>query len=115
MSWAEVKKINSNMSVPLDTQITSAKNAILSTGAIKCVKSVQRGMHSDGSKVGEDITISSVNINKSLVIAHGMGSAVETGSNASSFPCAYLKNSTTLHVAGGAKATEISWQVIEFY
>lgn len=120
MGWAEVKKINSNMKVPLNE------------GGVKIVKSVQRGRYS-GDQVNDSvagystadkmITINAVDMSKSLLIIEG----VIVGSYYSG---AYLASSTAIGVpyhsssyydyGNGYGVTtyywpSFAWQVIEFY
>lgn len=115
MSWAEIKKaVNSNLDVPLNE------------GGVKIVKSVQSGS-ATGSAT---ITISSVNVSKSIVIlnarsAHNTSySAVfGTGAYVSSFSSTSISvNAThTFPYSNSYGTTNIefkmpfSWQVIEFY
>lgn len=59
MSWAEVKKINSNLDTPLDELLA------------KMVVNVQRGVTSGPG----NITISAVDMNKTVVFSKSKGSA----------------------------------------
>lgn len=111
--WSAIKKaINSNINVPLNE------------GGVRIVKSVQRGTAS-GNKT---ITISAVNVNKSIIILNGsmavgvpsMDHITHVGSGGSGYISAF--NSTSFTIAGASASTSYvsltctnSWQVIEFY
>lgn len=116
MSWAEVKKaINSDLSTPLNTLITNAKNAIMANGGIKAVKSVQRGTISLNSQSGGSATISAVNMSKSVVISD-FSYSIDNYSNNNNV---YLSSSTSVTVqcttAGRYDIPTAIWAVIEFY
>ena len=124
MSWAEIKKaINSNISKSLDVLITekcnelqsklnSVYNTVTVTGNIPSVKSVQRGFID--AFTGPSITISSVNVNKSIVIINGGGFINGTNNITVYPPCLSSLTSTSITIMG-VYNTAISWQVIEFY
>ena len=139
MSWAEIKKaINSNISKSLDvlitekcnellTKLNSVYNTVTVTGNIPSVKSVQRGKvnyvdsvstKNDGFIIISgwdtyyyDITINSVNMNKSIVFI--------TGNAYNEYYNNYtveLLNSNTIRVYWyNAIMYGFTWQVIEFY
>lgn len=105
MSYAEIKKtINSDFSTPLNE------------GGVRIVKSVQRGINTTvgNSAKSVDITISAVDVNKSIVI-------VDFNSDANSNkqrPIGYFTSSTVLHLEAYEPidfGVVTSWQVIEFY
>ena len=127
MSWAEVKgAINSNPAVPL--------NELLQTGgAVKIVKSVQRGNYAGDYASGytnvdssdRTITINAVNPSKTILLINGCENYGSTDTGG-----IYLANSTTIKVpykgyssydTGGGyyeyrySWPKFSWQVIEFY
>ena len=107
MSYAEIKKtINSDFSTPLNE------------GGVKIVKSVQRGINTtvgDSAK-SVDITISAVDVNKSIVIIEARISTTDDRFK----PIGYLTSSTILHlesmeIDSYRDTVTTSWQVIEFY
>ena len=142
MSWAEIKKaINSNISKSLDVLITekcnelqsklnSVYNTVTVTGNIPSVKSVQRGkvnyvrnesINNDGFSIGEyrsytpyyDITINSVNMDKSIVFISG-----NTCNDQFNNYTVELLNSNTIRVHWYNSTYDMfgfTWQVIEFY
>ena len=140
MSWAEIKKaINSNISKSLDVLITEKSNEILTKlnsvyntvtvkGNIPSVKSVQRGKvkYADGISTKDDgfiiipdahtfyydITINSVNMDKSIVFIDGN----EMSNNYNNYSFTLL-NSNTIRVYWASQSIMIgfTWQVIEFY
>lgn len=90
---------------------------------ISTVKSVQRGTYT-GTASSSVITISSVNINKSIAIAQGLGASSEnkTSDYKNFFPAARLISSNKLSLDGGttggtstSDTVSVAWQVIEFY
>ena len=143
MSWAEIKKaINSNISKSLDVLITEKSNEILTKlnsvyntvtvkGNIPSVKSVQRGkvntvggistmdngfpLNARGNTYYYDITINSVNMDKSIVFIDGSARDVYDCFNYSFT----LLNSNTIRLYWGARESNtlwgFTWQVIEFY
>ena len=147
MSWAEIKKaINSNISKSLDVLITEKCNEILTKlnsvyntvtvkGNIPSVKSVQRGKvnyvdsasaKDDGFSISKprvdyttyyDITINSVNMDKSIVFIDGNAIYFNAAHNNYSFT---LLNSNTIRVywlqyTNIMTMNSFTWQVIEFY
>lgn len=113
MSWGEVKKINSNMNVPLNE------------GGVKIVKSVQRGVSTGAgmtvSGSGQTITISEVDPNKCSVIING---DVYYSDNTGIWRHAVLLSlkSTSFTIVSsingnneGTWSARFSWQVIEYY
>ena len=114
MSWAEIKKaINSNISKSLDvlitekcnellTKLNSVYNTVTVKGNIPSVKSVQRGVIGNSSE-DFNITISSVNADKSIVLLDGPYPAYLVGITSTSITIRNFSN------------TNSSWQVIEFY
>ena len=148
MSWAEIKKaINSNISKSLDVLITEKCNELLSklnsvyntvtvTGNIPSVKSVQRGKvnYVDGVSTKTDgfiikpnfyatyydITINSVNMDKSIVFIDG-NAHYSSSINYSSNYSFTLLNSNTIRVYwynpsnSTSDMSGFTWQIIEFY
>lgn len=91
-------------------------NALLNAGSV--VKSIQRGVTEMTSQEKMTVTISSVDISKSLLIAvpsfgTSMNNALRWGISSE------LTNSTTItfknRYSSFAERIQISWQVIEFY
>lgn len=129
MSWAEIKKaVNSDLSTPLNskidsqtTSLTNAINALKTGGNIKCVKSVQRGTATLGSReTSKSITISSVNTSKAVVLYGGSSTGSANTSSSTNMLCyVSLSNGTTVQVNrqsfGNGWETTVTWQVIEFY
>lgn len=79
------------------------------------VKSIQKG-----AGVNMEITISAVNVAKSVVILNSSGNVLynSNGQVQGGGMTAVLINSTTVKVSGGygdVTAPPISWQVVEFY
>lgn len=91
-------------------------NALLSSSVIK---SVQRG-HAVNDVASTTVTISPVDINKSVVIVNG-SAQVNATKGIVSFYYGVLTSPTQLTVGGGGlgesifKSTNAYWQVIEFY
>ena len=93
------------------------------------VKSVQRGVvMTDSRGDDETATLSSININKSIVLLNGQGitnNRIDGGLGSDSYVYAgvgvYVKELTSTKLTIGFPSlvdysgTEISWQVIEFY
>ena len=106
------------MSSTLSTVNTNVKNLMSSGSGV--VKSVQRGVASSTSS-SSSVTISSVNISKSIVITSGDG--IGTDQNGySTVSYAFLQSSTKLILSHAASRsdnrifyTNVVWQVIEFY
>ena len=132
MSWDEVKKaLNSTVGTSdeksLDTLIAEFKNAILTSGAIKSIKSVQRGYTSYSSSRNynyNDITISAVDTSKCIVLLNGAAGYNNSSCYyaVSALPAFSFVSNTSLriYVTGkdpyqGGQDGKISWQVIEFY
>ena len=87
------------------------------------IKSIQRGEF-QGTDITRDITISSVDINKSILIINGGITQYDSGSSSDRFFAPYyasFKNNTTLtlksSLAFGTSGSQgrCAWQVIEFY
>lgn len=87
-------------------QINDVKSSI---GNIKVVKSIQRGITAHGVE-DVHITISAVNLAKSILIAQG---SYGGGGNYSSYSGGSFISSTEIVVGSGRTPTH--WQVIEFY
>ena len=111
-----IATINSKIGTPSDTRASNTVMGRLNTQ----VKSVQRGVTTAFFGLGTDVTISSVNTSKAVVIAHGecAGSAYSHGGGIT----ANLTSSTNLNLSsgfysdtGGGGNADVSWQVIEFY
>ena len=89
----------------IKTTVNSVNNTVSVVGNIPSVKSVQRGTANGNGP----INISSVNVNKSIVILNGGYNTINSGY------CAVMLtkfNSTNFSVTYG---DYFSWQVIEFY
>ena len=113
------------MSSTLSTVNTNVKNLMNSGNSV--VKSVQRGVFN--SRNSNTVTISSVNVNKSIVVCTGgigMYAYYSSGNysyNYASSSACQLSNSTTITfspVSQMGSAVQpgnipIYWQVIEFY
>lgn len=119
--WAEVKKaLNSTLGTTgfksLDTLITESKNAIITSGAIKSIKSVQKGV----ATTHGNITINSVNPSKCIVLLNGTSIAYNS---VGFLPLVAKLTSTALTVYNSETGDTgrrgdtytYSWQVIEFY
>ena len=91
----------------IKTTVNSVNNTVSVVGNIPSVKSVQRGNVSNSYSNNVTINISSVNVNKSIVILHG-------GMRSNYFSPVVLitLTSTNFSVRSGQ---DFSWQVIEFY
>ena len=110
MSWAEVKKINSDLNVPLNE------------GGVKIVKSVQRGI-SNGSTTS--IAISEVNPDKCMLLLDGIVTTTRkistnvTNEDWSAWgdACggATLSSITDNTITISNVKNTYSWQLIEFY
>lgn len=114
MSWGEVKKINSNMNVPLNE------------GGVKIVKSVQRGVGTATSLI-----ISSVNAGKSILLIDGIVTTTGYDVVTVTTPGPHGQSVSGIRsmVNGGATLASLtddlitmtdvknkySWQLIEFY
>ena len=100
---------------------------LLKGGSISVVKSVQRGtVNRENSSAIEDyynVTISAVNVNKSILIINGKS---YTGNSGAVGPClstGKILNSTTIAVSPtwidsspeSCGYKEVNWQVVEFY
>lgn len=111
----------------LDTLIAEFKNAILTSGAIKSIKSVQRGYTSYSSSKNHnynDITISAVDTSKCIVLLNGAAGYNYSSDYyaVSALPAFSFESNTALriYVTGrdpyqNGQDGNISWQVIEFY
>lgn len=105
----------------LDQKVSTAENNIKthvtnSMNSPKVVKSVQRGRIANDSATSRNIAISAVNMSKSLVIVDK--GAVRDDHSGVYYFCVTgrLTSSTVLQITGySVSATEIDWQVIEFY
>ena len=112
-----IAAINNKIGTPSDTRASNTVMGWLNTQ----VKSVQRGV--TGASPGEsgtNVTISSVNTSKAVVIAHGKcsGPLRSHGGGIT----ANLTSSTRLNLTSGFNdgssswgGADVSWQVIEFY
>ena len=111
----------------LDALIAEFKNAILTSGAIKSIKSVQRGYTSYNSSRNRnynDITISAVDTSKCIVLLNGVAGYNYSGGYyaVSALPAFSFESNTSLRIyATGRDPSQdgqdgnISLQVIEFY
>lgn len=113
---SSVKNTVSSMSSTLSTVNTNVKNLMNSGNGV--VKSVQRGTT---NRIGT-VTISAININKSILLINGDGitsSSYYSGGVAhstSGYVYAYIESSTKLNISGYVKDSfYLSWQIIEFY
>ena len=88
--------------------------AVEGVSVTSVIKSIQRGITAFGSPAQQTVSISSVDVNKSMVLVNGWGyiGASSTGGYGTTF----LTNSTTLtfntNTSSGTKT--FSWQVIEY-
>lgn len=77
----------------------------ISGGGLR-IKSIQRGISNFGGNTFVNVTLTPVNINKSMVITDAIGNQGVTS---------VLTNSTTLSLsAAGVSYANMSWQVVEF-
>lgn len=123
---AKVKDIKDNgiskIGTPSDTRASNTVMGWLNTQ----VKSVQRGVTTASYGYGSwtNVTISSVNTSKAVVIAHGK--CADRACRYGGGITANLTSSTNLHLSSGFVVenydgtsdwgpADISWQVIEFY
>lgn len=110
-----IPAINSKIGTPSDTRASNTVMGWLNTQ----VKSVQRG-GTVASGSGTNVTISSVNTSKAVVIAHGKCN--DTTRFHGGGITANLTSSTNLNLSSGFhdgsslwSDANVSWQVIEFY
>ena len=105
-----------------NVQGTLAASDIMRVGSV--VKSVQRGVSTGvfgitNSEANVTIPISSININKSVLILVDRGSEVSGGSIRCDSDSTYVLSSNSITIVNDlVRNTEqyiISWQVIEFY
>ncbi len=77
----------------------------ISSGGLR-IKSIQRGIANFGGGSSVSVTLTAVNVNKSMVITDAIGTTAVT---------CLLSNSTTLYLsAAGVSYSNMSWQVVEF-
>lgn len=112
--WAELKKVvNSDFSKPLNVSI----NELLSKSM---VKSVQRGVITIAdTNTSASATISTVDVNKSVVLFSGFSASTTTTSVnglTRTFPRLELTNSTTVTATnlGDGSGAVVPYQVIEY-
>ena len=109
-----IPAINSKIGTPSDTRASNTVMGWLNTQ----VKSVQRGVTRVSPESGTDVTISSVNTSKAVVIAHGKSVGLRWQGGGIT---ANLTSSTKLNLTSGFNDgsawgnADVSWQVIEFY
>lgn len=119
MSWAEVKKINSNLSKSLDVLIGELKTQVANKSVMK---SIQRGV-SSGNKT---ISINTVDPAKTMVLLNGQLSSVSVngqtggGGGGSGVTLSALTESSITVAnayvsAGFGSDVAWSWQAVEFY
>ena len=88
--------------------------AVEGVSATSVIKSVQRGLIAYGSPAEQTVTISAVDVNKSMVVVNGWG--YHGASNTGGYGTTFLTNGTTLtfntNTSSGTK--RFSWQVIEY-
>lgn len=132
--WAGIKyALNSTLGTTgfksLDKLISESKDAIITNGAIKSIKSVQSGyteFQAYRNYDYNDITISEVDRSKCIVLLNGTAALYTLPSNDSSIGAllpAFTFNSNTnlriyasgINVYNRGTTTRFSWQVIEFY
>ena len=117
---AKVKDIKDNViskiGTPSDTRASNTVMGRLNTQ----VKSVQRGVTTAYFGLGTNVTISSVNTSKAVVIAHGKCNNIARSHGGGI--TANLTSSTNLNLSSGFYSNtgsggnaDVSWQVIEFY
>lgn len=106
----DLSGVNSNTNVPLDTLITQQAGQIKAQITNKgIVKSVQRGI-TDKDSSNYEITISSVNPNKCLVLLNGF--PYELNGSHNLYVISLTSTRLTVRTSGVYAS---SWQVIEFY
>jgi len=111
-----IATINSKIGTPSDTRASNTVMGRLNTQ----VKSVQRGQTEASPESGTNVTISSVNTSKAVVIAHGR--CADSHYHCGGGITANLTSSTNLKLSSGFNSQQgywgpaiVSWQVIEFY
>jgi len=106
---AKIKQTNE------DIATIKGKNIIANGSA---VKSVQRGFIVPSNLQEVDVTISSVNTSKSIVIITTIPPIQDAAGSTNCYLTVYLKNSTTISMpqcSNLISAPYIAWQIIEFY
>ena len=95
--------------------LNALKTAI--TGNVKAIKSVQRGVVTTTDTKIQNISVASVNMGKSFVMAaHGLLYANDTGVSSDVDVYIELASSTTIRIGSKAAAgAKIAWQLVEFY
>lgn len=111
-----IPAINSKIGTPSDTRASNTVMGWLNTQ----IKSVQRGETGASPGSGTNVTISSVNTSKAVVIAYGK--CADDRRMHGGGITAKLTSSTNLNLSSGFNdggvywgAANVSWQVIEFY
>lgn len=102
MSWGEVKKVNSDLTMPLNE------------GGVKIVKSIQKGTVTPNGTTS--VTINKIDPAKTIVILQNS----KAGNSAGQLNMASLVSltETTFSVTttyDGWNPSSVSWQVVEFY
>lgn len=107
MSWSEVKKINSDLTTPLNK------------GGVKIVKSVQRGLFELDKRYtiiwDYTIPINEVDPEKCLVIIDDQNMAKSNNMYGKVLISLSNTEFTINAAADSSNGTRISWQLIEFY
>ena len=106
MSWAEVKKVNSNLNTPLNE------------GGVKIVKSIQRGVVKGTGSFCYTININAINVDKSIIIVESaMSDRDSTSSSSNQSANGMILSSTQIRISIDRSSSPFSaiWQVIEFY
>lgn len=107
MSWAEVKKINNDLNIPLDELVKSGK--------IPIIKSVQSGTSNLGT-TAITVTINKVNRNKAVILTQRYGTKANSMNANTGGSYGFITSDTTIQVFSyGGDEGRIWWQVIEFY
>lgn len=88
--------------------------AVEGVSATSVIKSVQRGLIAYGSPAEQTVTISAVDVNKSMVVVNGWG--YHGASNTGGYGTTFLTNGTTLtfNTNTSSYTKRFSWQVIEY-
>lgn len=97
----------------ISSEITTLKNSITNEVQKGVIKSVQRGLLTNINKIDHEISITSVNLSKSLLFIDAQGGGIGGTSGASGVLRANSISIATER-SNNAYPKSISWQVVEF-